>query len=88
VNGPGFAPELFGRPLDDDDVLKQVVTQKQGVTYYEWELRPHNLVSATAVGNRVFILSVVAKSSRTWQKTQDVLRSIQASFYVPPAKAV
>lgn len=32
----GFAPELFGRPLDDEDVLNQVVRQKDGVTFYEW----------------------------------------------------
>jgi hypothetical protein len=32
----GFAPELFGRPLDDEDVLEQRVLDKQGVPYYEW----------------------------------------------------
>jgi hypothetical protein len=32
----GFAPELFGRPLDDEDVLEQRVLEKQGVPYYEW----------------------------------------------------
>ena len=32
----GFAPELFGRPLDDEDVLRQEVIKKQGVTYYSW----------------------------------------------------
>lgn len=52
------------------------------------ELKPHNLVAATAVGNRVFILSVVAKNSRTWQKTKEVLKAIQESFYVPPVKVV
>jgi hypothetical protein len=80
----GFAPELFGRPLDDEDVLRQEVLKKGNITYYEWELKPHNLVAATAVGNRVFILSVTAKNSRTWQKTKDTLRTIQESFFVPP----
>lgn len=83
----GFAPELFGKPLDDEDVLRQDVLKKGDITYYEWELKPHNLVSATAVGNRVFILSVVAKNSRTWQKTKDTLRVIQESFFVPPVKS-
>lgn len=49
------------------------------------ELKPHNLVAATAVRNRVFILSVTAKNSRTWQKTKDTLRTILESFYVPPS---
>lgn len=50
------------------------------------ELKPHNLVAATAVGNRVFIISVSAKNSRTWQKNKDQLRLIQESFFVPPSK--
>lgn len=32
----GFAPELFGRPLDEEDVLRQDVIKKDDVTYYEW----------------------------------------------------
>lgn len=32
----GFAPELFGKPLDDEDVLRQEVLKKNDVTYYEW----------------------------------------------------
>ena len=32
----GFAPELFGRPLDDGDVFEQRVVDKQGIPYYEW----------------------------------------------------
>lgn len=32
----GFAPELFGRPLDEEDVLSQDVLQKDGITYYSW----------------------------------------------------
>lgn len=92
LNGPdaiisGFAPELFGRPLDDGDVLQTDVVDKQGIRYYEWALKPHNYVSATAVGNRVFILSVAAKSSRSWAKHQPELRRIQQSFWVPPKGA-
>jgi hypothetical protein len=150
LNGPdaiiaGFGPELFGRPLDDGDVVRQDVVSKQvralraccvrppcvlassaarrarappraaleakrayhhallmcmrhqppnppqtahqqGVPYYEWEVKPHSLVSATAVGNRVFLLNVSAKSSRSWQKTRDLLRVVQGSFFVPAPK--
>jgi hypothetical protein len=46
-------------------------------------VKPHSFVSATAVGNRVFILNVSAKSSRAWQKNRDLMRVIQASFLVP-----
>ncbi|KAF8064524.1 PPD4 [Scenedesmus sp. PABB004] len=79
----GFAPELFGRPLNEGDVLEQRETVKGGVKYYEWEVKPHNLVSATAVGNRVFIISIAAKSSRVWARAADTLRAMQASFFVP-----
>eukprot|EP00882_Tetradesmus_deserticola_P002227 GHRQ01002379.1.p1 GENE.GHRQ01002379.1~~GHRQ01002379.1.p1 ORF type:complete len:279 (+),score=108.63 GHRQ01002379.1:232-1068(+) len=79
----GFAPELFGRPLNDEDVLEQRVLQKQDVPYYEWQVKPHNLVSATAVGNRVFIMNITPRSSRTWAKTSTALRRMQESFYVP-----
>jgi hypothetical protein len=46
-------------------------------------VKPHNLVSATAVGNRVFILNITPRSSRTWAKTATALRRMQESFYVP-----
>ena len=32
----GFAPELFGRPLDEGDVLETDTKTKDGITYYEW----------------------------------------------------
>jgi hypothetical protein len=79
----GFAPELFGRPLDEGDVLDSNTTSKDGVTYYEWAVKPHNLVSATARGNRVFILSITAGNSRSWKKYVQDLRTIQESFFVP-----
>lgn len=46
------------------------------------ELKPHNLVAATAVGNRVFILGVSA-NGRQWRKGEEKLRHIQRSFRVP-----
>ena len=81
----GFAPELFGKPLDEDDVIATETATRGGLTYYFWELKPHHLVAATAVGNRVFILSTTS-NSRQWRKAEAELRVAQRSFYVPLAK--
>lgn len=80
----GFAPELFGRPLEDGDVINTEVQKKGLLTYYSWEVRPHRLVVATAVKNRLFILGTQA-NSRQWRKAEDSLRVIQNSFIVPMA---
>lgn len=32
----GFAPELFGGPLNDEDVLSTATVIKDGRSYYEW----------------------------------------------------
>ncbi|EFJ48537.1 hypothetical protein VOLCADRAFT_74648 [Volvox carteri f. nagariensis] len=78
----GFAPELFGRPLDEGDVLNtEVAVREDGGLYYLWELKPHNLVAATATKNRVFILTVTS-NARQWKKHADELRVIQKSFRV------
>lgn len=84
----GFAPELYGTPLNDGDVLEQTVVKKNsGLSYYQWMVKPHRLVAATAVGNRLFIMSVVAPSARQWRKFERELRTIQESFIVPPKRA-
>lgn len=49
----GFAPELYGRPLDDGELVDTQVYKKDGNLYYQWALKPHRLVVATATGNRV-----------------------------------
>ena len=41
----------------------------------------------TAVGNRLFIISVQAPTARQWRRFEDNLRAIQGSFLVPPLKA-
>lgn len=78
----GFAPELFGAPLKEGDVLDTEIVDKSGNTYYEWSLKPHRLISATSVGNRVFILAAQA-NSRQWRKGETNLKAIQCSFKVP-----
>jgi len=40
----GFAPELYGAPLNDDDVMEQAVVDKGGLRYYQWLVRPHRWV--------------------------------------------
>jgi len=32
----GFAPELFGAPLEDGDVLSSDTFSKKNITYYTW----------------------------------------------------
>lgn len=49
----GFGPELFGAPLNDGDVTDTTVYKKGNDTYYQWDLKPHRKVVATATGNRV-----------------------------------
>lgn len=82
----GFAPELYGRPLNDGDVLDTKVVSKKGNTYYEWVIKPHRHVSATATGNRVFILATDS-NSRQWRKGAENVKRIQESFYVPAKEA-
>lgn len=78
----GFAPELYGSPLNEGDVLDTRVVERDGVLYYEWELIKHRLVSAAAVGNRLFLMSVQA-NGRQWRKAEPKLRMIWESFRVP-----
>lgn len=78
----GFAPEIFGAPLSDDDVLVTETAQIDGVTYYYWEVKPHHLVAATAVGNRLFMM-VLNANGRQWRKAENNLRVMQKSFFVP-----
>jgi hypothetical protein len=81
----GFTPELFGAPLVDGDVLETKVYKKGDNTYYQWYMKPHRLVTATATGNRVFLLAASA-NSRQYRRGAEHLQLIADSFYVPPAK--
>ena len=95
----GFAPELFGSPLEEDDVLMTEVVEKDGIPYYTWsnallpyadvdtthsfcrEIKPHRLVTATASGNRAFLISITA-NSRQWRKASSKLKTIVHSFHL------
>lgn len=81
----GFAPELFGKPLDEEDVRETIVEKGAGdLTFYKYDLKPHRLVAATATKNRMFIMTATA-SPRQWKKHGDVLKVIRDSFSVPTA---
>ncbi|KAF5835636.1 hypothetical protein DUNSADRAFT_7138 [Dunaliella salina] len=79
----GFAPELYKEPLEDDAVMEQWTEQHDGLDYYYWRLKPYKLVAATAVKNRVFIISIISNNIK-WRKHEQDLRAIQKSFRVPP----
>lgn len=81
----GFAPELFGAPLLEDDVIDTEVYKQGDMTYYQWALKPHRFVVATATGNRVFLIATQA-NTRQWRKGAESHKLITDSFYVPPAK--
>lgn len=83
----GFAPELYGGPLNEGEVLDTQVVTKGDMTYYLYELSKHRLVSATATGNRAYILSISAKSVQ-WRKHSDALLSIRDSFAVPSKEII
>lgn len=83
----GFAPELFGAPLEQGDVTDTVVAKRGGLTYYTWVIKPlsgttvYHLASATAYKNRVFIIAVAAKA-RAMRRVGGDLRAIVDSFRV------
>lgn len=79
----GFAPELFGVPLNEGDVLDMQVVEKDGLPYYIYELTRHRLVTATATGNRLYMLAVRCNSLQ-WRKSGDKITKIRDSFRVPP----
>lgn len=79
----GFAPELFGSPLQEEDVLDMQVLEKGGLPYYLYELTRHRLVAATATGNRLYMLAVKSNSLQ-WRKSGGKLTKIRDSFAVPP----
>jgi hypothetical protein len=79
----GFAPELFGVPLQEGDLLDMQVVTKDGLPYYVYELSKHRLVSAAATGNRLYMLALRCNSIQ-WRRAGDKAVKIRDSFRVPP----
>ncbi|BBN00124.1 hypothetical protein MPTK1_1g26600 [Marchantia polymorpha subsp. ruderalis] len=76
-----FGPEITGQNVEGK-VRNMDVKKYGGRTYYQYELDvPHMLVTATAAGNRLYLLSVTA-NGRQWKKFAPDLRDIQDSFRV------
>lgn len=81
----GFHPEIFGRPMTDDELLDtQTLRGPDGLTHYSWELKNRHLVAATAYGNRMFLMALTA-NGRQWRRSADTLRNIQSSFQIVDA---
>ncbi|CAI5954405.1 unnamed protein product [Closterium sp. NIES-64] len=54
-----FGPEITGENVEGR-VNDTKVVSKGGRTYYEYDVDPHILVSATAAGNRMYIMGIAA----------------------------
>lgn len=87
----GFFPELFGKTMEEGDLLSSTVVTKQPpnggreMTYYEYDLSKTRRVAMTATGNRVFILSLAPKGSVGARKHGGELQRIAESFEVEAA---
>lgn len=77
----GFAPELIGRPVQDNDILHSDEIEVEGRTYYNYEFADHSLVSATAWNKRVYICLITC-SSLQWRKSKDRNVALLKSFKV------
>ena len=78
---PGFGPELTQNPVSEDDIVDSFKDERDGLTYYNFELRNHTLVAATAYKKRIFIICLNAPS-RQWRNSADKLRATMKSFTV------
>lgn len=78
-----FAPELTGNPLEEENLIDiGTSSDDSGLVYYNYELKsPHTLIRATAVKNRLFIITVRGSSS-AWRKNQKDFRLIRDTFRV------
>jgi hypothetical protein len=82
----GFGPELTQNPVDDDMIVDKFVDTRDGLTYYNFELKDHTLVAATVWKKRVNIICLKAPS-RQWRTSADKLRNTMKSFKVLTAQA-
>jgi hypothetical protein len=72
--------------VDDDMIVDKFVDTRDGLTYYNFELKDHTLVAATVWKKRVNIICCTS-SSRQWRKSADKLRNTMKSFKVLTAQA-
>ena len=82
----GFGPELTQNPVDDDMIVDRFVDKRDGLMYYNFELKDHTLVAATVWKKRVNIICLKAPA-RQWRASADKLRNTMKSFKVLTAQA-
>eukprot|EP00250_Pteridium_aquilinum_P022767 c25679_g1_i1 orf=409-1233(-) len=76
-----FGPELVGQNVEGQ-VKDMEVKEHDGRTYYSYELEvPHVLITATAAGNRLYLMTV-SGNARQWKKFGDEFKNIAGSFRV------
>lgn len=76
-----FGPELIGQNVEGK-VKSAEVEEHSGRTYYRYEVEaPHALVSATAAGNRLYLMTVSGNGLQ-WKKYFSSLKKIADSFRV------
>ncbi|KAI5077039.1 hypothetical protein GOP47_0009104 [Adiantum capillus-veneris] len=76
-----FGPELVGQNVEGQ-VKDMMVKEHDGRTYYLYELNvPHVLITATAAGNRLYLMTV-SGNARQWKKFGNELKNIWESFRV------
>lgn len=78
----GFAPEVMGNPIDESDILDIKEEVRDRLLYYQYQIKPRTIISATATGNRLFLL-VIRANYRQWSKHMDELIQVADSFRVP-----
>lgn len=81
----GFGPELVGAPVQEEDVVNSYEDEREGLTFYNYELKNHWLISATVYQRRVYIM-VLHSSSLQWRRSYAKLLQTAASFSIPPSK--
>uniref|UniRef100_A0A7S1NRN9 PsbP C-terminal domain-containing protein n=1 Tax=Eutreptiella gymnastica TaxID=73025 RepID=A0A7S1NRN9_9EUGL len=83
----GFAPEVLGNPIEEEDIVDFQEDMRGELLFYQWEVRPRNIIVASATGNRLFLMVIRAKA-RQWAAHRKELIEIGKSFKVPPANFV
>lgn len=78
----GFGPELVGEPVQDEDILRSFTDTRDGLVYYNYELRSHRLISATIYQRRVYIM-VIHGTALQWRRSYDKLLQTALSFCIP-----
>ncbi|KAE9608922.1 hypothetical protein Lal_00020488 [Lupinus albus] len=76
-----FGPEVIGENVEGK-VLSASAEEHEGRTYYQFELEPpHVLITATAAGNRLYLLGVTG-SGLQWKRHYNDLKKIAESFRI------